>query len=160
MRRVGTRPLVLWSSLLPPLSPRSSVSPDGERFMTGKVVGGFRSGPGKQTTRRRPTPSRGTGRRPWWPPPSPPRAAAPSCTHTTQGGNSLRSHGSLWNSKVQLRGARLNCSFRLIVCVCVCVCVIYLGPKHMQRLARYPLEKEKKIMKMMYQASWPNSTGR
>lgn len=36
----------------------------------------------------------------------------------------------------------------------------FLGPKHMQRLARYPLEKENKIMKMMYQASWENSTGR
>ncbi|KAF3841910.1 hypothetical protein F7725_023861 [Dissostichus mawsoni] len=30
----------------------------------------------------------------------------------------------------------------------------------MQRLARYPLEKAKKIMKKMYQASWANSTGR
>lgn len=36
----------------------------------------------------------------------------------------------------------------------------YLGPKHMQRLARYPLEKEKRIMKPMYQASWVNATGR
>lgn len=39
-------------------------------------------------------------------------------------------------------------------------CGTFLGPKHMHRLARYPLEKEKKIMKMMYQASWENSTGR
>ncbi|TNN74239.1 hypothetical protein EYF80_015482 [Liparis tanakae] len=30
----------------------------------------------------------------------------------------------------------------------------------MQRLARYPLEKAKRIMKMMYQESWSNSTGR
>lgn len=36
----------------------------------------------------------------------------------------------------------------------------HLGPKHMQRLARYPLEKEKKIMKMMYQASWAKNTER
>lgn len=36
----------------------------------------------------------------------------------------------------------------------------YLGPKHMQRLARYPLEKAKTIMKMMYKASWANHTGR
>lgn len=36
----------------------------------------------------------------------------------------------------------------------------HLGPKHMHRLAKYPLEKEKKIMKMMYQASWAKSTGR
>lgn len=36
----------------------------------------------------------------------------------------------------------------------------HLGPKHMQRLARYPLEIEKKIMKMMYQASWAKKTGR
>lgn len=30
----------------------------------------------------------------------------------------------------------------------------------MQRLARYPLEKAKTIMKMMYKASWANHTGR
>lgn len=36
----------------------------------------------------------------------------------------------------------------------------HLGPKHMQRLAKYPLEKEKTIMKTMYQASWWKCTGR
>lgn len=30
----------------------------------------------------------------------------------------------------------------------------YFGPKHMHRLARYPLEKAKRIMKAMNQPSW------
>lgn len=42
----------------------------------------FRPGPWRQRTRRRPAPSPATGRRPWWRPPSPPRAAPPSCTQT------------------------------------------------------------------------------
>lgn len=44
--------------------------------------------------------------------------------------------------------------------VVVGVSVSYLGPKHMHRLARYPLEKAKTIIKKMYQASCSNSTGR
>lgn len=38
--------------------------------------------------------------------------------------------------------------------------VSHFGPKHMQRLARYPLEKAKTVMKTMNQPSWWKKTGR
>lgn len=44
--------------------------------------------------------------------------------------------------------------------VLVCCCFAHLGPKHMQRLARYPLLKANGIMNMMKNASWWNKTGR
>lgn len=66
-----------------------------------------------------------------------------------------------WDMNLFLKPSISLCSHKTehFIRVCsLCGCSPYLGPKHMQRLARYPLEKEKKIMKMMYQASCSNHT--
>lgn len=50
-----------------------------------KFTGTFSKWPWKQTTLQHPEPSRGTGRRPWWPPLSLLHAAPLSCTQIRQG---------------------------------------------------------------------------
>lgn len=55
---------------------------DGPPKSTWGSTAGFRSQPGNRRRQQLPVPSRGTRRRPWWPPPSLPRAATPSCKVT------------------------------------------------------------------------------
>lgn len=101
----------------------------------------FKSWPGWRTRPQHPRPNPGTRKRPWWLLLSPPRVAAPSC----------RRKGGRVSERTETSGKAAERRRRSGV--------TYLGPKHMQRLAKYPLEKEKKIMMMMYQASCSKNTG-